>query len=754
MENKGNINDSTLNSFYKSKNSKKKVSKKNLVQIKSIYLSKTFASKLFIQLCRDVIDPIIICLQTLKYEPENRKREEIESTIPYLRTLEHFNNFVNLFETPNSSFELMAKFAKITYYHYFPKNSIVKRPGESNDSFFIILNGEVCKYNLIFEVENLTVEQYILYLVELELINEYEIINKCFALNKDIIDIDHETNEASLVEKLVKKSDKYNYKELQQKAKKVLIKLGFNSRLYKSGKLRKVPNKESYLKIFENMKSFSNDEGRNKFRFYVGKYKLSTLLAKGQYFNYISDINLNENGIYICETNSDLGRITREEFIKNKLDKSINNKMRQLFSKVKNNFFSLKGIPDEKFWDEYMNSFLYKKYKRHDKIFIQGECYNGMYLILDGNISLYSNSSVEKLCNLLFSIVTSIKSFSEYIPSFNVENIIQEFNNMHQLLYKSAKISHEESITKKTIDISVQKTFDILGFCELYDSKTELYNFTAECLSESATLLFIPRNNLNLILSKELTFYNNIIDLVEIRIIFIVGKFKSFVNQLMATYKLNMKKNFSLEKFNISQNRNNKIIISSINNANNNKRNLFTQYNKRNTLNDNIFNNKFFNKLNDNEKKTDTMYNYPNLQNYRYYESLNNFKRELNRKKKLAEEMSLIKKNSIFYKNSLGNFSTPKITKPISLETKLLDNNILIISRNKKLNREKMQRIQKSVDFNTNNINQINNYFSLTTIGLNSNNNTFYQKNIRNRYKAFPKIINQRKIFTINNSNY
>ena len=171
-------------------------------------------------------------------------------------------------------------------------------------------------------------------------------------------------------------------------------------------------------------------------------------------------------------------------------------------------------------------------------------------------------------------------------------------------------------------------------------------------------------------------------------------------------------------------------------------------------MNDNIFNNKFFNKLNDNEKKTDTMYNYPNLQNYRYYESLNNFKRELNRKKKLAEEMSLIKKNTLLYKNSFGNFSTPKITKPISLETKLLDNNILIISRNKKLNREKMQRIQKSVDFNTNNINQINNYFSLTTIGLNSNNNTFYQKNIRNRYKAFPKIINQRKIFTINNSNY
>ena len=73
-----------------------KIEKKIAVKsIQSVYLSRTFASKLFIKLCRDVIDPIIICLQTLKYEPENRKQEEIESTIPYLKTLENFSYFIN-----------------------------------------------------------------------------------------------------------------------------------------------------------------------------------------------------------------------------------------------------------------------------------------------------------------------------------------------------------------------------------------------------------------------------------------------------------------------------------------------------------------------------------------------------------------------------------------------------------------------------------------------------------------------------------
>ena len=95
MEKKMMINEKSLKTFYAYKRLKSKISKKQIKPVKSKFMTKTFASKLFIKLCRDVIDPIIICLQTLKYEPENRKQEEIESTIPFLTTLENFNYFVN-----------------------------------------------------------------------------------------------------------------------------------------------------------------------------------------------------------------------------------------------------------------------------------------------------------------------------------------------------------------------------------------------------------------------------------------------------------------------------------------------------------------------------------------------------------------------------------------------------------------------------------------------------------------------------------
>ena len=96
--------------------------------------------------------------------------------------------------------------------------------------------------------------------------------------------------------------------------------------------------------------------------------------------------------------------------------------MRKLFSSVKNNFFVLRGIDDQIFLDNYSNLFLYKKFKKHGIIFSQGANFNGLYLVLEGNISITSSSGIDKLGNLLFSIVNSIKSFSEYIPSFNPDS--------------------------------------------------------------------------------------------------------------------------------------------------------------------------------------------------------------------------------------------------------------------------------------------------------------------------------------------
>ena len=711
-------NEISYRPFLNFKNKQKKVEKPKVKAVKNIFLTKTFASKLFIKLCREVIDPIIICLQTLKYESENRKKEEIESTIPYLKTLEYFNDFVHFLETQKSGFDLMTKFARITFYQYHRKNSIIKRPGDYNDTFFIILNGDIYKYNLIFDVENLSLEQYLFYLIKLEIINENEIINKCYTLNKDIIDINIDKDETFSLEKLINSSNIFNYKEMVLKAEKELIKLDFNSDLYKGGKLRIAPSIENYLKIFDNFEKYNDKQGKNKFLFYVGKYKLCAKLDKGQFFNDISELDIKETNLYLCKTNCDLGQIKKDEYIKSKLNKEIKNKMKRLFSEVKNNFFILRNIDDEKFLNNYSNLFLYKKYKKGDIIFFQGGCFTGMYLVLDGNISLSCSSGIDKLCNLLFSIVNSVKNFSEYIPSFNAEEIINNFNLLHQSIYKLTNLTHAECLQKRKIDISIQNKYDILGFYELINNKTDLYNFTAECISEQATLLYIPRNGFNIILGRETLFYNSLISLVENKIQFIIAKFKTFVQKIINNYKIKPIKEISSRKIKYSRNKINN--FSSSNNIKNR--------------------NKIFIKLNDNEKKGDTVYNSTNFKNYHYFESLNNFKNELNKKKKLAEELLIINKNNKSCKNNLIKFYTPK-----TIENKFFNGIFLTTNLNNRNNIENRTKIQKSVDLSFHKKNPHNTYYSLNNSSRFKQNekNPFYQFNNK-EYQAFP-LINQRR---------
>ena len=101
-----------------------------------IFNSRTFNSKLFLKLAGNIIHPSIICVQTLKYERENRKLEEIQMALPWLKTFTDLMNFINLEETPESSYKLLIELTWSLFYRYYQKNMIFKKPAEKGDFFF------------------------------------------------------------------------------------------------------------------------------------------------------------------------------------------------------------------------------------------------------------------------------------------------------------------------------------------------------------------------------------------------------------------------------------------------------------------------------------------------------------------------------------------------------------------------------------------------------------------------------------------
>ena len=57
----------------------------------------------------------------------------------------------------------------------------------------------------------------------------------------------------------------------------------------------------------------------------------------------------------------------------------------------------------------------------------------------------------------------------------------------------------------------------VFGLNELFDYKTELYNFTAECVSDETNLFFISKRNFNDIIEKENNIMNNVIQLIDLK---------------------------------------------------------------------------------------------------------------------------------------------------------------------------------------------------------------------------------------------
>ena len=604
-----NKNETSLKLFFNNNKTKKNDKSKKRNKNTNLFMSKTFASKLFLKLTSKILDPIIVCLQTLKFEPENRKKEEIENTIPYLKTLANFNDYIKFWENDKTSFDLMVKFAQITFYQYYRKNTILRRPGNLNNKFFILLNGEINKYSLIFEKETMTLEQYLLYLIELEIINEDEIIKKCHALNQSIF---NSGKDEISIKYFFKNNKKLNYSEMYSKAEKELIKLGYNSDMYHRGILKRVPSFENYLKIFENLapKIIEND-GKPKFNLLIGKYKLASVLTKGDFFNNITEENIKEYNLYLCKTNCDIGQISKEDFCNNELNILIKLKMKNIFRNIKNQFYFLPGMNDNKFIEEFAPMILYKKYKKGEKIFMQGELYQGVFLIYDGEISLSTKTNIDKLSQLLINVIYSIKSFPEHIPAFNSKKLIDDFNNKHQQLYNRVDIPLQEFLKMNTIEISKIKKNNILALCDSYDYKTELFNFTAECISDEAILFFITKNDFSLMLGKETSLYERIIPIIEFKIQFIVGKLRSFSSQTFNYYERknkilnsirtnsttnildNSKSNNSIS----NSNKYNTIIFNSNNYNSNNSSKISISSNKfnRNKMNSNKFNNSLFN---------------------------------------------------------------------------------------------------------------------------------------------------------------
>ena len=493
-----------------------------------LFNSRTFNSKLFLKLTSSIIKPSIICIQTLMYESENRKPFEIESAIPWLQTITDLMKFINMEETPESSKKLLIELTWFLFYKYYKKNKILKKAGENQELFYILLGGKILRLNLVFERISLTLEEYLVYLFKMKLTHEKEILKKCRLLNSFYADIDGEN-----LYKFCLDNPRYNYEELKEKAKKEIISLGFQIENFNDDKQNIINSIDNYLKIAtikKNIKSI-NDGIHASPKFYIARYEKTGYIMKGQVIGNLIKGKYNDESTYICIENCDIVQLNKNNSKLEKLYSLLIEKKRKSLAKLKNNLLIFNLLNENFFYNEIIPHFEYRQFHQGEKIFIQGSFYRGIYLVTDGEINIYLNSSINEIGNYILNITNSLINFKEYPSNLNKIGYSNENNESVKPKIMKDKINLDKEKVdilnkKKKFDILKISKYSIFGTNELYDNNNGLYYFSAECTSKEAIIYFLPHKYFYSLLIREKPIYLSLAEMIEFRAKDIIGRLK------------------------------------------------------------------------------------------------------------------------------------------------------------------------------------------------------------------------------------
>lgn len=510
-------------------------SKKKLFSF-SHFFQKTFASKLFIKLTESIIDKRIIFILILQFEYANRKQEDISKAAPYLSNLGDFYNYICFKENKVNIPGILNEITWLLFYKYYKKLSILKRPNEFNQNFYIIMSGKVDKLCLVYKKICLTFEEYLIFLLKMRIINEKGIINKCALLNRNLLDKTIILYNDNLKHFFELNKNKYNYDKLHKIAAKELRSEGFHADHDRN--IVNISSIDTYYKIGRlKYNIVANSESNEaKLMFYIPHYEKIATLEKGCIIGDLTNNFNEENYSYITRNSCDIVYIEKDDTsIETKVYDIFNRKKREIFSEIKNNFSLFQKINDYIFFNQYAPYMIYKKYKKGDKIFLQNSNYDGIFLIVEGNIEISVNLFINEIPQFLLDLKYSLNQFQEYAYNFKIEEIFNYDEELKNNYANNPLISSKDYMNiyckPQEIILTTMKKNEILGLNEFYNYKTKLFNFTAECVSDYALLYFLPYKYSYTLLNVQLK--DSVTNYIESRINYFIGKINKFKSNFL-----------------------------------------------------------------------------------------------------------------------------------------------------------------------------------------------------------------------------
>ena len=457
------------------------------------------------------------CIDELRIKNNNNYERNFEPIYLYLKSLKEF---IYLLKNQNSLDidYILKELSKIMKLKKVSKNEIIFQQGDLADNFYIVLNGQLKKLVLKHYDYYMTEEEYILFLLQLRLNNQTEMIRQCNYYNSIIYPIPYD-NFDNFIEDLSNKTTKKgiylssdNVIEKAKEVNSIILKCKkekkFIDNYYNNNILNVKVTPEEYIKmnkvsdeIIKNtniIKNYTNnklndinDEEINDIKAMMKKtkkviipsYEIYSELNIGSTFGedgLENNAKTRESSIISTQEENYLGYINKNEYNLLVHD-SIDKRKKNIFDVLV--YFSLfKSVSQSFFEKKYLNFFKDKIFDFNYNLFKEGEKCSETYIIAEGEFELSTNKNVLEVNEMIIKYKKILKKLNfENEKNNKFLNINDEIKQNDDLLvYKNfrSKECNNLIFEKRKIKLNILYKNDIIGLGDvyLYDQESENKN--------------------------------------------------------------------------------------------------------------------------------------------------------------------------------------------------------------------------------------------------------------------------------------
>ena len=522
-----------------------------------------------------------------------------ESIAANLKNIPEIKQYINESNKENES-KIFFELGKYLKYNRYKKGNFIKHTYESDNFFYMIFSGNVAKIDIKYTRIYLTFKNYLKHLIKLRLLGEDYVYKKCLKKNKKIFPFDENIDILTTKDINLK-----HYDDLIKKIKNEIT----NSRWYQED--NEVNNVQDFIelynpKISENEFSFNLRE--NKYPAFLPIYIFDKILKPISLIGQLTKPKgIKFSSAYVCLSSSNVFYINKTEIDSvNNLYTLFQRKVSEdVIKKLFEGHFLFQDTDVDFLSKNYSKYFYVQNYIKGQKLVEQNTPNSGIFFINKGDFQLKTRRPFHELNELKFKII-------EALNSRNKNNLIEDMDNTPALnnenIYQGLNPLQIENITKeREINFNIYKFSDVVGLNDIYDSKSGLYTFSVECISDVGEVYFLPEEILTSMCTNE-TIQKNIDELVgkqcSILLKEIDNKRKLFENSFKNF--LTQHKEKTINRFYLRKNNPSKLM----NMINISPRNFSVDYSS-NFNNLNIFNKTNLSKLFRLKNKNKTLNKYP-----------------------------------------------------------------------------------------------------------------------------------------------